>query len=74
VRRGVLLGADAQKVFLGIVYSNYETNIEKVKDAPAKGFKIYVCHTASRGLRIKQSHLIDGIQFTPGGYLMVADK
>ena len=52
---------------------DYAANVAKIQDAIARGFKIYVCQTAARGLGIKQEDLIDGVKFTPGGHLKVAD-
>ena len=72
--KGALLGTNGNRPFLGGSYTNTAINIAKVKDALNRGFEIYVCQTAARGLGIKQSDLIDGIKFTPGGHLMVADK
>jgi intracellular sulfur oxidation DsrE/DsrF family protein len=53
--------------------SNTSDNITKVQDALSRGFKVYICQTAARSLGIKQSDLIEGVQFTPGGHLLVAD-
>lgn len=38
-----------------------------------KGFKFYVCQTASRALGINMGNKIPGINFVPGGQLAVAD-
>jgi intracellular sulfur oxidation DsrE/DsrF family protein len=77
--KGALLGMKAQDGEVGKAdnasvagYDN-AANVAKVQDALARGFKVYVCQTAARGLGIKQEDLIDGVKFTPGGHLKVAD-
>ena len=38
-----------------------------------KGFKFYVCQTASRTLGINMSNKIPGVNFVPGGHIALAD-
>ena len=71
--KGALLGTNGNSSFIGGTYTNSGSNIAKVQDAIARGFKVYICQTAARGLGIKQSDLIEGVMFTPGGHLKVAD-
>jgi intracellular sulfur oxidation DsrE/DsrF family protein len=73
---GAYLGTNGNAITnptTGTAVSNDTGNIARVRDAIARGFKVYVCQTAARGLGIKQSDLIEGVKFTPGGHLMVID-
>jgi intracellular sulfur oxidation DsrE/DsrF family protein len=47
--------------------------VDLVEYGLEKGFRFYVCQTASRALGIDMSTKIPGVRFVPGGHIAVAD-